>query len=256
MVVMTFFNHVGGAGKSSLTRDVGYTFGTWGLRTLLIDLDPQANLSAWLGVRGVPQDRTVHDTAVDDQPLPAPYPVFGIDLIPSNIGLALAEARVLGVTGAQMHLRNHLQVLRERYDAVLIDSPPSLGQLSVLGAIAADHLIVPVPTREKGINGIEGVSQALRSYRKLNPHLNVSLFVPTLFDRRQLHDKEALSVMRERLTPLASPIPYRAATWNDSTSAQQPVGVFAPGSEAHQHIQKLAQEVAQAVGLPVGVQRG
>ncbi len=256
MNVMTFFNHVGGAGKSSLTRDVGYTFGTWGLRTLLVDLDPQANLSSWLGVRGVPQERTVHDTAVDDAPLPEPYRTFGVDLIPSNIGLALAEARMLGVTGAQLHLRTRLRDLQDQYDAVLIDSPPSLGQLSVLGAIAADHIIVPVPTREKGISGIEGVSHAIRSYRKLNPNLAVSLFVPTLYDRRQLHDKEALASMRERLSPLASPIPYRAAVWNDSTSAQQPVGIYAPGSETHQHILTLAEEIARAVGLPVGARRG
>ncbi|MFC4456405.1 ParA family protein [Deinococcus sonorensis] len=256
MIVVTFFNHVGGAGKSSLTRDVGHTFGTWGLRTLLIDLDPQANLSSWLGVRGVPLERTVHDTAVDDRPLPQPYPVYGVDLIPSSIGLALAEARVLGVTGAQMHLRTHLQDLKDHYDVVLIDSPPSLGQLSVLGAIAADHLVVPVPTREKGINGIEGVLHALKSYRKLNPTLSVALFIPTLYDRRQLHDKEAYTSMEQQLSPLASPMPYRAATWNDSTSAQQPVGVYAAGSEAHQHVLTAAREIAQAIGLKIGVPRG
>lgn len=250
MKTLTFFNHVGGAMKTSLTRDVGHEFTTRGLRVLLIDLDPQANLSSALGVTTDDLAATVYDTAVDDAPLPEPVRAHGMDLVPSTVHMALAESRMLGVVGAQLSLRNALTAVRDRYDVALIDSPPSLGQLAVLGALAADTLIVPVPTRDKGLLGLKGVSEALRQYRRLRPDLGVALYVPTLYDKRRRHDQDTLAFLQSTLPNLATEVPYRA-TWDDSWRAQAPIGVYAPGSEVHAHVRRVADEIAAAVGLEV-----
>lgn len=250
MRILTFFNHAGGVMKTSLTRDVGHTLAQAGQRVLLVDLDPQANLTDWLGVSDAKREQTVYATATRGDALPPPVPVQErLSLIPSDVTLALAESQMLGVVGAHLHLRQALLDVAGEYDVALIDSPPSLGQLSILGALAADHLIVPVPTRQKGMNALSGLSEAMATYRKLRPDLTVALYVPTLYDARRLHDREALVALQGLLRPLASPIPDRGAVWNDSASAGQPVGVYAPGSPVHRDVLRVTAEIARAAGI-------
>ncbi len=250
MKVLTVFNHAGGAGKTSITREIGYEMSTQGLRVLLIDLDPQANLTSWLGISGVKAEETVRGVAVDGAALPTPREVYGLSVIPSHVSLALVEGLMMGRVGAHMRLRRALQEAQDRYDLVLIDSPPSLGQLSILGAMAADQMIVPVPTRQKGLDALPGLSEAFQEYQAVKPGLTVAIYVPTLYDARRLHDREVLADLQANLKPLAHAIPQREAVWLDSTTAGQPVGVYAPGSPVHQDVRRLSADVARAVGLP------
>ncbi|GGS03899.1 ParA family protein [Deinococcus sedimenti] len=253
MKTITVFNHAGGAGKTSLVRDVGYEMARSGLRVLLIDLDPQANLTGWLGIDGVNRQQTVYPVAVEGHPLPEPTSVHGLNLIPSHVSLAVAEGQMMGRVGAQSRLRRALQDVRDLYDLVLIDSPPSLGQLSILGALAADHMVVPIPTRQKGLDAMPGLQGAFAEYREVRPDLTVALYVPTFYDARRLHDREVLTDLRGALSPLATPVPQREAVWLDSTAQGAPVGVYAPGSPVHRDVQQLTTDVAQALGLPYQV---
>lgn len=249
MIAATVFNHAGGAGKTSVTRDVGYELAQRGSRVLLIDLDPQANLTSWLGIRNVELERTVFQVAVDGSPLPEPIQVFGLHLIPSQVDLALAEAQMLGQPGAHFALAQALEPLKGKYDVVLIDSPPSIGQLAILGAGAADKLLVPIPTRAKGLDAMPGLQKATNLYRRLRRDLTVALYIPTLYDARRSHDREVLEVLREHLSPICEPVPQREAVWLDSNSAGQPVGVYAPGSPVHQDVQRLTGDIAKALAL-------
>lgn len=249
MKVLTIFNHAGGAGKTSITRELGYELSTQGLRVLLIDLDPQANLTSWLGLSGVGRDETIQNVAIDNQPLPKPREAFGMKVIPSQVSLALVEGLMMGRVGAQLRLHRALQAEAANYDLVLIDSPPSLGQLSILGAMAADQMIVPVPTRQKGLDALPGLSEAFLEYQSVKPELRVAIYVPTLYDSRRLHDREVLGELQANLSPLAQPVPQREAVWLDSTTAGQPVGVYAPNSPVHRDVQQLTADVARATGL-------
>ncbi|WP_216324260.1 ParA family protein [Deinococcus aestuarii] len=253
MIALTVFNHAGGAGKTSLTRDVGYELARSGLRTLLIDLDPQANLTGWLGVTGVTRPSTVYPVAVEGLPLPGPLRVHGLDLIPAHVSLALAEGQMMGRVGAQSRLHRALQDVREHYDVALIDSPPSLGQLAILGALAADRMIVPVPTRQKGLDALPGLQEAFGEYREVRPDLTVAVYVPTFYDARRLHDREVLADLQAHLSPLATPVPQREAVWLDSTAQGAPVGVYAPGSPVHRDIIAVTRDIAREVGLPFEV---
>lgn len=253
MIVLTVFNHAGGAGKTSLTRDVGYELARSGLQVLLVDLDPQANLTGWLGVADVTRARTVFPVAVENQALPSPLRIHGLDLIPAHVSLALAEGQMMGRVGAQVRLRRALQDVRDRYDVVLVDSPPSLGQLAILGALAADRMIVPVPTRQKGLDALPGLQEAFGEYREVRPDLTVAIYVPTFYDARRLHDREVLADLQAHLSPLARPVPQREAVWLDSTAQGAPVGAYAPGTPVHRDIIAVTQDIARAVGLPFEV---
>lgn len=249
MKTATVFNHAGGAGKTSIVRDVGYELSQAGNRVLLIDLDPQASLTKWLGVENVHEDDTVFPVAVEGKPLPKPREVFGMDLIPSEINLSLAEPMISGQIGAVLALREALQAVEGRYDVVLIDSPPSLGQLAALGALAADMLIVPVITSQKGVDALPGLERALSMYRRMRKELHVGLYVPTMYESRRAHDKEVLTALREQLPHLSEPVPLRGSVWLDSSTAGQPVGIYAQGSPQHQDIQRVARAVTTALGV-------
>lgn len=253
MKTVAVFNHAGGAGKTSITRDVGYTLSEAGQRVLLIDLDPQANLTTWLGVHDAELQETVHGVATAGKPLPLPRSVHGLHLIPSRVDLALAEAMMPGVIGAEMSLRKALSEVRERYDVVMIDSPPSVGKLAAMGALAADMLIVPIPTRHKGLDALPGLQAVMHMYHNLRPELTVGLYVPTMYDARRSHDREVFEQLKAHLSPLAEPVPQREAVWMDSSLAGQPVGLYAPNSPVGQDVVRLSESVARVLGLPFEV---
>lgn len=249
MKTATLFNHAGGAGKTSITLNAGYELAQNGTRVLLIDLDPQANLTTWLGVEDVDLSSTVHQVATEGKPLPVPKEVHGLHLIPSRVDLALAEAVMPGRIGAELALRRALQAVEDRYDVVLIDSPPSVGKLAALGALASDFLIVPIPTRIKGINALPGLTAVMDMYHSLRPELSVGLYVPTLFDARRGHDREMLELIRSQLSPVAEPLPQRESIWMDSGLAGQPVSLFAPSSKVADDVRQLTSSMARVLGV-------
>ncbi|OLV20142.1 ParA family protein [Deinococcus marmoris] len=222
-----------------------------GLRVLLADLDPQGNSTSWMGLTDVDLAETVYPVATEGAPLPTPRQAHGLSVIPAQVDLAQAEIGIASMPGAHLFLRQALQTVSDQYDVCLIDSPPSLGQLAILGALAADRLIVPVPTRQKGLDALPGLQRATALYRRLRPELTVALYVPTLYDARRTHDRTVLDELRAYLSPLSEPMPQREAVWLDSTMAGEPVGVYAPGSPVHEDIKRLTREVAQALGVVI-----
>lgn len=249
VITATFFNHAGGAGKTSLTLNAGYELARSGLKVLLIDLDPQANLTTWLGVEDSELHETVYPVATEARALPVPREVFGLHLIPSRVDLALAEAIMPGRIGAELFLRRALTAVEGQYDVVLIDSPPSVGKLAALGALASDVLFVPIPTRVKGVNALPGLSEVMRMYHGLRPELRVGLYLPTLYDARRGHDRDMLDQIRSHLSPVAEPLPQREAIYLDSALAGQPVGVYAPGSPVAEDLRQATASIARALGI-------
>ncbi len=259
MKVLTFFNHAGGVAKTSTVRDVGYVLSELGKRVLLIDLDPQANLTSWLGVTDdIALAQTVYPAVLGEAgtesgeresaemlTLPTPLQVHGMDLIPSNLSVAMVEREILTVFMGVVRLREAVRRL-SGYDYVLIDPPPSLGQLSALAVVAADRVVVPLPTNRKGLDGIPTVIKMVREYRRAAPRLDIALFVLTQHDRRTRHDRESLDIIRKQLTavaPVSTPLGSRPAYYSDAQVEGMPIPLFAPGSDADREIRQVTQEL-------------
>lgn len=260
--VLTFFNHAGGVAKTSTVRDVGYVLGESGRRVLLIDVDPQANLTKWMGIgEDIELDDTIYPgvmTNAEDElaggtdaelVLPPPVRAHGVDVIPSHLNLAIVEREILSVFMGVVRLREAVRRV-SGYDYVLIDPPPSLGQLSALAVVAADKVIVPLPTNRKGLDGLPTVMRMVREYRKAAPSLEIALFVLTQHDRRTRHDRDSLDVIRRQLTavaPVSTPLNHRPAYYSDAQVQGMPVSVYAPGSEADIEVRTVTAELLAAV---------
>ncbi len=261
MRVLTFFNHAGGVGKTSSVRDVGYTLAELGFHVLLIDADPQANLTHWLGIN---EKISLHQTIYpaifgdeDDLALPSPIHVYDLDVIPSHLDIARIEPQLIGTIMGVTRLRNAVRRLRN-YDFVLIDPPPSLGQLSALAVIAADQVIVPLPTNSKGLEGLPTVISMIKQYRQAAPNLKVAFFLLTQFDERTRHDHESLASIRSKLTtiaPVSSPMNNRPAIYKDAQVSGKPIPIFAKGSKADEEVRTATSEILEALGVKVSVQK-
>lgn len=257
---VVFFNHAGGVGKTSSVRDVGFTLTELGFRVLLIDADPQANLTEWLGVNEeVALEQTIFPAILgehgqkSDLALPPPLRVHGLDLIPSHLDLARLDVLLVGEFNGLVRLRRAVRGLAD-YDFVLIDPPPSLGQLSTLSVIAADQVVVPLPTNSKGLRGIHTVVTMVERYRELSPKLRIAMFLLTQFDQRTRHDQESLAIIRSELSPIApvsSPLHSRPAVYKDAQLAGTPVPVYKAGDQADREIRTATGELVEALGVKV-----
>ncbi len=254
MTVLTFFNHAGGVAKTSSVRDIGYVLAEAGNRVLLVDTDPQANLTRWLGVSGeIELEQTIYPAVMASDPagqrLPPVARVHGMDLIPSSIKLAVLERELVGIFMGVVRLRDALRNV-SGYDYVLVDPPPSLGQLSALAVVAADQVVVPLPTNRKGLDGLPTVMRMVKEYRRAAPGLGVALFLLTQHDRRTRHDRESLSVIERQLSavaPVSTPLNQRPAYYSDAQVEGMPVPVYAPGSEADNEIRRVTDELVAAL---------
>lgn len=259
MHVMTFFNHAGGVGKSSTARDIAYLLGERGHRVLLIDADPQANLTEWLGVTDdVPLELTVYPALIDDGglenaddlSLPVPTSRYGIDLIPSTLELAAAEQRLVGEVDGIRRLNEAVRKL-EGYDFVLIDPSPSLGMLSSCCTVAADYVVVPLPPNSKGRKGLPTILTTIKRFRRVNPNLRLLMAVITNRENTR-QDREMLALYQEKLGPvmsLSSPLTHRPAVFRNAEHAGQPIPLFEPGGEADKEIRTVVDELMAALAL-------
>lgn len=265
MNVLTFFNHAGGVGKSSSVRDIGYTLAQRGYRVLLVDADPQANLTDWLGVRQIERDGAVREIELEDTiypailadedaelALPVPVRVHGLDLIPGHLDVATIEPLLPGQLMGVLRLKEALKLLEDRYDFVLIDPPPSLGQLSALAVIAAQYVIVPVPATGKGLKGLQTVAVMLNRFRKANPSLRLAMILVTQYNDTTNHSRESLAQLRSQfghLAPISSPLTYRPALYPDSQLHGSPLPEFARRNPVTAEISAVTDMLLESIGI-------
>lgn len=248
--VFTFFTHAGGAGKTSLARDLGYELTTRGYRVLLVDMDPQANLSAWLGHDQVDPKETALPL-FEGGDLPPPKEVMaGLYLIPSHVELARAEVLLSQGIHKGMALRGALNALRNQYDYILIDSLPSLGALAATAALAADGLLVPVELSQKGLQALSTVLDIGREYGKALLRMGLwsgTRFVVAVFPNYAegtVRDREALGTLNhtvmEMRIPVAPARTRRPALHREAQATCVPIHLVADNKEVLEEIRRIA----------------
>lgn len=254
--VITFFLHAGGVGKSTAVRDLGFALAEGGFRVLLIDTDSQANLTTWLGVQDVPLTKTIYPAVIGDEDalrLPEPVAVHGMHLIPAQTDIAKIDMNLPGVFMGVTRLKEAVAHLNG-YDFILIDPPPGLHSLTQLAVIAADHVVVPASTNNKSLEGIMTVIDMVKQYKRANAELRIRLFIPTLHDARTNHNRETLAYFRSelsRVAPVASPLTYRPAVYQDASLNRLPVAAYRPKDPAVEEIQTVTSELLNVLGVNV-----
>ncbi|ADY27662.1 Cobyrinic acid ac-diamide synthase (plasmid) [Deinococcus proteolyticus MRP] len=248
--VILMFIHAGGAGKTSTTRDLGAELARRGKRVLLIDLDPQANLTTWLGVYDAEPAQTVQGALMDYAPLPEPLRVHGMDLIPSHLSLARTERILGGLTNSEGRLQLAIDALREgdRYDYILLDCPPSLGRITSNAANSADWVVVPIQAALKGLNALDGVQETITEHSRTNRGLKVAMYLVTQMNNTRVAH-EMMDAFREILGDrLAGPMTSRPAVYGKAQTEGRPIGTDRADADALREIAAATDTLLQRVG--------
>ena len=201
--VIAFANQKGGVAKTTTTLNLGVALAERGRRVLAVDLDPQSNLTMSQGIDPDDLDRSMFDVLVHKTPIAEIITSREIDLAVSSIDLAGAELALSSMIGRERALQKALLPVRGDYDYVLIDTPPSLGLLTINALTAADGVIVPVQCEYLSLRGLIQLENTLTMIRdNLNPDVRIQGILPTMFDGRTLHAKEAVEILQENFGDL------------------------------------------------------
>ena len=201
--VIAFANQKGGVAKTTTTLNLGVAFKEMGYRVLLVDLDPQGNLTMSQGLNPDTIEISMFDVLVRKIPITDVIEEREVDLAVASIDLAGAELALAALIGRERSLDKALVEVRDTYDYILIDTPPSLGLLTINAFVAATGVIVPVQCEYLALRGLVQLENTLAMVREnLNPRVGVEGIVPTMYDGRTLHAREAVEILEENFGEL------------------------------------------------------
>jgi chromosome partitioning protein len=243
--VIAFANQKGGVAKTTSTLNLAAALAEEGKRVLCVDMDPQGNLTMSQGLNPDSIERSMFDVLVHRLPIQSVIEHTEIDLAVSSIDLAGAELALSSMIGRERALEKALSAVKENYDYVLIDTPPSLGLLTINALVASDHVIVPVQCEYLSLRGLVQLENTLAMIREnLNPNVAIMGILPTMFDRRTLHAREAVEILEENFGDLV----FKTRIRKTIRYAEAPVKgtsvlKYDPTGNAAQAYRDLAKEV-------------
>src|SRR4051812_19782960 len=201
--VIALANQKGGVAKTTSTLNLAVAFAEQGHKVLAIDLDPQGNLTMSQGLNPDTIERSMYDVLVHRLPMEQIVHHGEIDLGVASIDLAGAELALSAMIGRERALEKALQSVRPSYDYIVIDTPPSLGLLTINALVAASGVIVPVQCEYLSLRGLVQLENTLSMIREnLNPAVEIEGILATMYDSRTLHSREALEILEENFGDL------------------------------------------------------
>ncbi len=243
--VIAFANQKGGVAKTTTTLNLGVALRELGHRVLVVDLDPQGNLTMSQGMNPDAIERSMFDVLVHRVPISDIIHPVEVDVAVSSIDLAGAELALSALIGRERALDKALVEVREQYDFILLDTPPSLGLLTINAFVASDGVIVPVQCEYLSLRGLVQLENTLAMVREnLNPNVRVEGIVPTMYDGRTLHAREAIEILEEHFgdlifkTRIRKTVRYAEAPVKGSSVLR-----YEPSGPAAQAYRDLAKEV-------------
>ena len=243
--VIAFANQKGGVAKTTTTLNLGVALAEQNLRVLLCDLDPQGNLTMSQGLNPDTMERSIFDVLVHRLPIQEIIHHTEVDLAVSSIDLAGAELALSSMIGRERALEKALAPVRDTYDYILIDTPPSLGLLTINALVASNGVIVPVQCEYLSLRGLVQLENTLSMIREnLNPEVGIEGILPTMYDNRTLHAREAVEILQENFgdlvfdTKIKKTVRYAEAPVQGSSVLK-----YDPSSSAAEAYRDLAKEV-------------
>jgi len=247
--VMAVANQKGGVGKTTTAVNLGACLADLGYRTLVVDLDPQGNASTGLGINIRDLQASMYEVIMQDVPIEDAVEatsVRNLFVAPASLDLAGAEIELVPAFSRELKLKHALDEVRDDYDFVLIDCPPSLGLLTVNGLAAASEVLVPIQCE---YYALEGLGQLLRNVslvqKNLNPHLEVSTIVLVMYDARtKLADQVVRDVRTHFGDRVCRTLVPRTVRLSEAPSFGQPIIAFDASSRGAIAYRELAKEVS------------
>jgi chromosome partitioning protein len=243
--VIAFANQKGGVAKTTTTLNLAVAFAESGYRVLCIDLDPQGNLTMSQGIDPDKVEKSLYDVLVNDMPISEIIVKREIDIAVASIDLAGAEIAMSTKIGRERSLEKALKEVSGDYDFVCIDTPPSLGLLTINALTAANKVIVPVQCEYLSMRGLVQLQNTLKMIQEnLNPDVRIEGILPTMLDSRTIHAKEAVEILEENFGDLV----FQSRIKKAIKFAEAPVKgasvlKYDSGSSAANYYRELAKEV-------------
>jgi chromosome partitioning protein len=243
--VIAFANQKGGVAKTTTTLNLAVAFAESGHRVLCIDLDPQGNLTMSQGIDPDKVEKSLYDVLVNDMPIAEIIQKREIDIAVASIDLAGAEIAMSTKIGRERSLEKALKEVAGDYDFVCIDTPPSLGLLTINALTAANKVIVPVQCEYLSMRGLVQLQNTLKMIQEnLNPDVKIEGILPTMLDSRTVHAKEAVEILEENFGELV----FKSRIKKAIKFAEAPVKgasvlKYDSGSSAANYYRELAKEV-------------
>lgn len=253
-IAIAVVNQKGGVGKTTTAVSLGASLSGHGMQVLLVDADPQANATSALGRPRI-ESGGLYEALVDEQPLEdsvVETATPGLWLAPATLHLAGAEVELVSVMAREFRMRRALAPLRERFDLILIDCPPSLGLLTVNSLAAANEVLIPVQAEYLALEGLTHLSQTIELVRQnLNPELHLRGIVLTMFDGRTNLAREVEAEVRQHFPNTFQATIPRSVRLSEAPSHGQTIQQYDPRSAGAEAYEKLADELIERLALPM-----
>jgi chromosome partitioning protein len=251
-IAIAIANQKGGVGKTTTAINLAAAMAKRGKKTLLIDLDPQANSTiSFLDLHEI--TLSAYDFLTENEyswrEVIRPTKVENLDLMPARISLAKLEGKLVGELDAPFRLKDRLENVRRKYEVMVLDTPPTLGLITVNALVAATHLIIPIQSSYFALEGTDDLLETVQRIKaRPNPHLEVLGVLVTLHDRRTTLSRDIFEQIQQVFgSKVFETYISRSVRLEESPAYRESIFTFAPGSSGAIEYSKLCDEVLQRV---------